>query len=113
MKSDITISLSKGLNAADASALEAELKKLPSVVSAQQVVSRGGPECLMLWAKLAASALAGAASALPFLQGLTGLIRGRNLGNVKIKFPTGGEIELSGNISAEDLEKLVKNVFGK
>jgi hypothetical protein len=101
------IDLPADVEAAKAQHLLAELKALDGVQSAGTLTTRGlDPASLGLWVQLASGIVATAAAAMPVLQKIVELVRGRGIKGAKLTFADGTTLSVDA-ISARALKDLL------
>ena len=109
MENFVTISLPQGISENDSLEIQNLLQGIDSVEDVSPVVSRSGfdPASILLWVQVAGGVFGVVSAALPIIQKIREIVRGKKLSGVKIKLPDGTEISVDES-SMEDIETILK-----
>ena len=113
MQDNFTITLPSTVSDDEMEALQTALREEESVEDTGSMAARGiDPGNITLWVQVASSVLGVVGTAVPIIQKVVRMIRGKGITGATIKLPSGAEISVD-NASAAEIEKLLQAVGQK
>lgn len=110
MEDLFSIELPTTVSDSELEALKSEIKQLNDVADAGLEDTRGiDPVSLGIWVQAAAGVLGVVGTAVPIIQKIIEMIRGKGIPGAKITLPNGVTISAD-EVSAKDLERLLRAV---
>jgi hypothetical protein len=102
-----TISLPDSTSPSDQREIEAALQQVKDVEGAGISEPRAiDPVSILVWVKLAAGVITAAGAAMPVIQQVVELIRGKGIKGAKINLPGGATVEVD-EASTSDIERVL------
>lgn len=91
--------------------LQAEIKQIDAVEDSDSMDARSvDPQSLMMWVQVAAGTLGVISTAVPLIEKVINMVRGKGLKGVKLGFADGFTVSIDEVSSAKDLEIVLKNL---
>ena len=113
MVTTFRIELPKGSSRVESKAIAADLRQLGDIEDAGTMEARSiDPQQVALWVQASSTALGAIGTAVPVIQNVVGLIRGKGIKGARIILPNGIEFAAD-EVSAKDLQTLLKGLTGK
>lgn len=110
MQETFQISFPATASGEDINAVQSALKDIDGITSTGSVASRTlEPGSIMIWVELVAGVLGGVSAALPLVQKVIKIVRGKGISGVNIKLPNGADISID-NATASEIERLLRTV---